>query len=85
MRTSGTDLVHFEVENALWERILLDTNVFRLSLALVGLVAFIALLVATVILAKAGQPMWAAFTGTGAVVVCVGALYRLLLTLGQPA
>ncbi|MCD0170566.1 hypothetical protein [Deinococcus sp. 23YEL01] len=63
----------------------MDTNIFRLALALVGLVAFIALLVATVVLSRAGQPMWAAFTGTGAVVVCVGALYRLLLVLGQPA
>ena len=63
----------------------MDTNLFRLALDFVGLLALIALLVATVILAKSGQPMWAAFTGTGAVVVCVGALYRLLLVLGQPA
>lgn len=57
----------------------------KMFLAFIGLLGLIALLVATVILAKAGQPMWAAFTGTGAVVVCVGALYRLLLVLGQPA
>lgn len=63
----------------------MDTNAYRLSLAVIGLLAFVALLVATVILAKAGQPIWAAFTGTGAVAVCGGALYKLLLTLGRPS
>lgn len=63
----------------------MDPNLLKFLLALVGLAALVALLIATVTLAKAGQPMWAAFTGTGAVVVGIGGLYRLLLTLGQPA
>lgn len=61
----------------------MDQMVFRLLLALVGLAALVALLIATVVLARAGQPIWAAFTGTGAVVLCVGGLYKLLLALGQ--
>lgn len=63
----------------------MDGNLLKFFLALVGLSAFLALLIATVLLAEAGQPMWAAFTGTGAVVVGVGGLYKLLLTLGQSA
>lgn len=59
--------------------------VFQLFLAVVGLLALVALLVTTVFLAKNGQPSWAAFTGTGAVVLCVGGLYKLLLALGQAA
>lgn len=54
-------------------------------LALTGLTAFLALLVATVFLGQANQPVWAAFTGTGAVVVGLGGLYRLLLVLGRTA
>lgn len=63
----------------------MDMFSFRIALAVIGLLAFIALLIATVVLSRAGQTMLAAFTGTGAVVVCVGALYKLLLVLGQPA
>ncbi|MCD0156997.1 hypothetical protein [Deinococcus sp. 6GRE01] len=55
----------------------------KMFLASVGFLTFIALLVATVILAKAGQPMWAAFTGSGAVCVCLGLFFKLLLTLGR--
>lgn len=57
--------------------------VFRLFLALIGLVAFLALLGSTILLAKAGEPVLAAFTGTGAVGLCVASLYRLLHMLGQ--
>lgn len=63
----------------------MDGNLLKFSLALVGLTAFLGLLIATVLLAKAGQPVWAAFTGTGAVVVGVAGLYKLLLALGQSA
>lgn len=62
----------------------MDTFTFRAFLALVGLFALVALLIATVVLAQSGQPVWAAFTGTGAVVVGVGGLYKLLLRLVQP-
>lgn len=61
----------------------MSTFTFRLLLALIGLFAFAALLVTSVTLAKSGQPVWAAFTGAGAVTLAVGGLYRLLLLLGQ--
>lgn len=63
----------------------MNTLTFFILLALIGLAAFVALLIATVNLARSGQPAWAAFTGTGAVAVGIGGLYHLLLTLGQGA
>jgi len=52
-------------------------------LAVTGLLAFVALLICTVFLAQTGQPIWAGFTGTGAVAVGIGGLYKLLLFLGR--
>lgn len=61
----------------------MSAYVFRLLLAVIGLLAFALLLLATVSLAQGGQPVWAAFTGTGAVALCSVGLYKLLLALGQ--
>ena len=61
----------------------MNTFTYFLSLAMVGLVALISLLTVTVILAKGGQTIWAALTGTGAVAVGVIGLYQLLMLLGK--
>lgn len=55
---------------------------FRLLLALVGLVAFIALILITAFLARNGQSIGAFFTGAGAT-ACLTGLYKLLTALGQ--
>lgn len=61
----------------------MDTNIFKFLLALMGLLAFVALLVATIILARNGQAIGAAFTGSGAVAVGVPSFYNLLGGLAQ--
>lgn len=62
---------------------------FVLAISLIGLTAFLALVLAlvwvTVYLAKLGKPVPAAFTGAGAVIVATKALFTLLTVLGQSA
>ena len=62
-----------------------EKSVVLIVVAVIGLIPLLALLVTTVILARAQQPMWAAFTGSGAVVVGLVSLYKLLTILGQSA
>lgn len=61
----------------------MDPLAFGAVLAVIGWLGLVALLVGAVVLARAGQPIWAAFTGTGAVSGCVYGLYKLLIVLGQ--
>lgn len=56
---------------------------FRLFIAAFALLAFLALLVTTVLLAQLGYDLIAAFTGAGAVAASLLALYRLYGTLGR--
>lgn len=60
----------------------MNSFTFRLVLALIGLFAFLALVGATAYLGIRGQTGWAAFTGSGAVAVGIGGLYKLLVSLG---
>ena len=55
---------------------------YRIALAVIGLFAFVALLVAAVFLA-ASSPGLAALSGGGAVALAVAGLYKLLVLLGS--
>lgn len=56
---------------------------FRVVLAVIGLFAFVALLVTTVMLVDQGQGGLAALTGTGAVGLGTSGLFGLLQGLGK--
>ena len=58
----------------------MSNSLYRLLIALVGLIAFVALLVAAVQLAG-NSPGLAALSGGGAVALAVGGLYKLLVML----
>ena len=62
----------------------METQRYKLRLAsgLFGLLGFLALLAATVVLAH-GAPRLAALSGTGAVIVAVKSFYTLLQGLGK--
>lgn len=62
-----------------------DVQKFRITLAVLGLLAFALLVAATVYLAVIGQPVPAALTGAGAVALAARGLYRLLTVLGRSA
>ncbi len=57
---------------------------YRLLIALFGLVTVIVLLVTTVVLARCGQPAAAILTGTSAGCLAIGGMFRLLTELGRP-
>jgi hypothetical protein len=61
-----------------------NSTTFRLSLALIGLVGLLALLTASVLLARAGHSLGAALTGTGAGGLAISGLYTLLRELSRP-
>lgn len=61
----------------------MSQTVYRLLIALAGLVGLAILLVAAVLLARAGQPIATALTGTGAGGLAVREFFRLLTLLGS--